>query len=58
MGTVLRDQTGLRPVRPTVRVEREGRVVHNYGHGGAGYTLSWGCAQEVVRLLVGEAAFR
>lgn len=46
-GPVLRERCGLRPVRPLVRVEREGRVVHNYGHGGAGYTLAWGCAEEV-----------
>lgn len=51
---------GLRPVRPTVRVERERVaperwVVHNYGHGGAGVTLSWGCAAEV-RELVREIA--
>ena len=32
------------------RVEREGRVIHAYGHGGAGMTLSWGTADEVVRL--------
>lgn len=49
-GEVLRVRVGLRPVRSSVRVEREGRVIHNYGHGGAGYTLSWGCAQDVVRL--------
>jgi D-amino-acid oxidase len=50
-GTVLYCRTGLRPVRREVRLEREGRVVHNYGHGGAGYTLSWGCAEEVTRLV-------
>jgi len=46
----------LRPGRPTVRLEAEhpatGRLlVHNYGHGGAGVTLSWGCADEVVRMI-------
>jgi D-amino-acid oxidase len=46
---------GLRPVRPTVRVEAEHvaedrLLLHNYGHGGAGITLSWGCAAEVVKL--------
>jgi D-amino-acid oxidase len=42
---------GLRPVRPAVRLETEGRVVHCYGHGGAGVTLAWGCAGEVAALL-------
>lgn len=45
-------KVGLRPARDVVRLEVEhyenGVVIHNYGHGGAGYTLSWGCAQEVV----------
>ncbi len=50
-GRVLRDKSGLRPGRKSVRVEREGRVIHNYGHGGAGYTLAWGCAQEVLALV-------
>lgn len=46
---------GLRPVRSTVRVEQDshskGRLFHNYGHGGAGFTLSWGCAQEICDLV-------
>jgi D-amino-acid oxidase len=50
---------GLRPGRSTVRLgpERigEGLVVHDYGHGGAGVTLSWGCADEVVAIVAAEA---
>jgi D-amino-acid oxidase len=45
---------GLRPFRETgVRIEREEgkKIVHNYGHGGAGVLLSWGCAEEVVSLI-------
>ncbi|HEY1823133.1 MAG TPA: FAD-dependent oxidoreductase [Trebonia sp.] len=49
---VIAERVGLRPVRPSVRLESEalpgGRVLwHNYGHGGAGVTLSWGCAREL-----------
>ena len=44
-------RVGLRPVRPSVRLEAEGRVIHCYGHGGAGVTLSWGCADEVTQLV-------
>jgi D-amino-acid oxidase len=47
---VLSEAVGLRPGRPEVRLEREGDVIHNYGHGGAGVTLSWGCADDVVAL--------
>ncbi len=52
----LEHRIGARPTRATVRVEayRQGDgavVVHNYGHGGAGVTLSWGCAEEVHGLL-------
>ena len=51
-------QVGLRPLRPTVRVEAEqlgeARVVHNYGHGGSGVMLSWPCAREAVTLLMEE----
>jgi D-amino-acid oxidase len=45
-------RVGLRPYRREVRLEREdlpdGTVLwHNYGHGGAGISLSWGCALEL-----------
>jgi D-amino-acid oxidase len=54
---VLEHQVGLRPARDVVRVEAEqlgaARVVHNYGHGGTGVGLSWGCAREVVGLIGG-----
>ncbi|MFC5803302.1 FAD-dependent oxidoreductase [Streptomyces formicae] len=54
---VLEHRIGARPTRATVRVEAERDeeggtvVVHNYGHGGAGVTLSWGCAEETEELL-------
>lgn len=51
IGDIKRVRAGLRPFRAEVRLERTGRVVHNYGHGGAGYTLSRGCAESVARLL-------
>jgi len=41
---------GFRPHRPAVRLEREGNIIHNYGHGGAGFTVSWGCAYDVLAL--------
>jgi D-amino-acid oxidase len=53
---VLAERVGLRPFRKSgVRLERDalrdGRdVIHNYGHGGSGFTLSWGCAREVLQL--------
>ncbi len=51
IGEIKTVSTGLRPYRASVRLEREGRIIHNYGHGGAGYTLARGCAEEVVALL-------
>jgi len=52
---VLNAKVGLRPFRSATRVEtteHAGRtVVTCYGHGGAGVTMSWGCADEVVRLV-------
>lgn len=48
--TVIGHKVGLRPVRPAVRVERVGNVIHCYGQGGAGVTLSWGCADTVASM--------
>jgi D-amino-acid oxidase len=53
---VLATRVGLRPYRSTVRLECEQRsdgrrLIHNYGHGGSGYTLAWGCAEDVALLL-------
>jgi D-amino-acid oxidase len=52
---VIEHMVGLRPARDDVRVEAErigsALCVHNYGHGGAGVALSWGCAREVVELV-------
>ena len=55
---ILSVAVGLRPARSPLRLAAAphtsptpGLVVHNYGHGGAGVTLSWGCAEAVLDLL-------
>jgi D-amino-acid oxidase len=58
---VITERVGLRPYRPEVRLEAEtlpgGRTLwHNYGHGGAGVTLSWGCAREITAAVRASAA--
>ncbi|MEM7503549.1 MAG: FAD-dependent oxidoreductase [Pseudomonadota bacterium] len=62
---IVRVIVGHRPYRPSGfvvrRDEMDGKhVIHNYGHGGGGITLSWGSAALAVReamgLPVGEAA--
>lgn len=54
-GPILDVRVGLRPWRPTVRVEAErvagANIVHHYGHGGAGFTLSWGSAEAAAGLV-------
>lgn len=60
---VIGHRVGLRPVRePGVRLEIDhdalpggARLVHNYGHGGAGVSLAWGCADAVVELALGAS---
>lgn len=54
VGEVTGVRVGLRPYRPMVRLERdagEPRVIHNYGHGGSGFTLCQGAAMAVAALL-------
>lgn len=52
---VLGHRIGIRPKRTTIRLEHEDlgnrHIVHNYGHGGSGVSLSWGCADEVTDLV-------
>jgi D-amino-acid oxidase len=54
VGAVRAERVGLRPYRSEVRLERDahhGRIIHNYGHGGAGFTLCRGCAEDVAALV-------
>ncbi|HUJ59522.1 MAG TPA: FAD-dependent oxidoreductase [Kofleriaceae bacterium] len=51
IGEVRGVRAGLRPYRREVRLAREGRIVHDYGHGGAGFTLCRGCAEDVAALV-------
>ncbi|MFF5897353.1 FAD-dependent oxidoreductase [Streptomyces argenteolus] len=54
---VIGHRVGLRPARDAgVRIEAEelpdgGLLVHNYGHGGAGVTVAWGCARAAAQLV-------
>ncbi|MGW0567479.1 FAD-dependent oxidoreductase [Streptomyces tauricus] len=64
---VLGHRVGVRPVRSAVRLERDalgggatggGVLVHNYGHGGGGVTVAWGCAEVALELAGGSAGGR
>lgn len=56
---IVNDCVGLRPGRNKIRVELEYRqmgikvqkIIHNYGHGGSGITLSIGCAETAAELV-------
>lgn len=56
---VLEHRVGLRPTRPEIRLEEErlaaGRVIHNYGHGGAGVSVAWGCGAGVLAMVDNSA---
>lgn len=52
---VIRSYAGIRPFRSSgIRVQAQEnnrqRIIHHYGHGGSGYTLSWGSAQKAITL--------
>ena len=56
---VIRTTVGLRPYRPSGFVLRAERLdgnalIHNYGHGGSGMSLSWGTAQMAAELALGQ----
>lgn len=54
---VIEHRVGLRPTTPAIqlhaeRLENGALLIHNYGHGGAGVSLSWGCAHDVAEQVV------
>ena len=49
---IIEEVVALRPKRSSIRCEWDFQypnIFHNYGHGGAGYTTAWGCAEEVLK---------
>lgn len=50
----------FRPAGPRLEAERFGEttVIHNYGHGGSGWSLGWGCAAEAAALARSGGASR
>ncbi|MBW3535423.1 MAG: FAD-binding oxidoreductase, partial [Gemmatimonadetes bacterium] len=60
---IIRTTVGLRPFRESgfrLEVERldDRTVIHNYGHGGAGMSLSWGTAHLAADLALGHTERR
>ena len=51
---IIEKYIGLRPARKGgIRLGYDDQmpIIHNYGHGGSGFTVSWGCAYDVVQLI-------
>lgn len=50
----------FRPAGPRLEAEaiNDKMIVHNYGHGGSGWSLSWGCAKEAARLALSDGPNR
>ena len=51
---IIEEIVGLRPKRSEVRFEFDSQypaIFHNYGHGGAGFTVAWGCAIELTEII-------
>ncbi|XP_075720341.1 D-aspartate oxidase isoform X2 [Rhinoderma darwinii] len=57
--SVIQEKAGLRPTRSALRIEKDvliknGQqlpVIHNYGHGGGGFSIHWGTAKTATKLL-------
>lgn len=52
---VIDTRVGFRPCRATVRLEpdrSDEKLIHNYGHGGSGVSISWGCAQDLKKFVL------
>jgi len=49
----IKSYVGIRPGRNLIRLEKEeqNNLIHNYGHGGSGFTVAWGCARSVLELV-------
>ncbi len=50
---ILNKYVGFRPGRSQIRLEKvpHQKLIHHYGHGGSGFTVSWGCAEAVCDLV-------